>query len=393
MSDAYAVSYIHEGMRGAPVVNGLNGTLIAALDALLITGWGLATAATLTVAGGVATATFSANTLWEPGAVIEVSGAVPGAVNGLARVQSSSDTVMTFPTAAADGTYTGTISIKYAAAGWQKPFTGTNLAAYRSQDVASPKHYLRVRDSYGMYSTVAGFESMTAISTGTARFSRAASLDSNQSSWEKSQAADARPVPYLLAADSRAMLIALSAGIPLHSMYATSNVRGFGDPVVLAPGGDPWCTFLSASTFDQGGSNEGALSGSSAASGSTGSVVVPRRPNGTAGVQSLGPRPMTASTIGMVSGDDAAFGPAPSAIDGSVLLSRMQLVQADGTPRAFVPGMWYVPQSGAAALFGRGDVLAGAGDLIGRRLRAVSVGNSIYSPSGIAFVDLTGPWR
>ena len=107
----------------------------------------------------------------------------------------------------------------------------------------------------------------------------------------------------------------------------------------------------------------------------------------------MGPRPMTASTIGMVSGDDAAFGPAPSAIDGSVLLSRMQLVQADGTPRAFVPGMWYVPQSGAAALFGRGDVHAGAGDLSGRRLRAVSVGDNIYSPSGIAFVDLTGPWR
>lgn len=393
MSDAYAVRYIHEGMRGAPVVNGLNGTLIAALDALFINGWGSATAATLTVADGVATATFSANTLWEPGAVIQVSGAVPGAVNGLARVKSSSDTVMTFPTAAADGTYTGTIAIKYAAAGWEKPFTGTHMAAYRSREVASPRHFLRVRDSYGAYATVAGFESMTAISTGTARFSRAASLDSNQSAWQKSQAADAQPVPYLLAADSRAVLIALSVGVPQSPSYVTSNVRGFGDPVVLAPGGDPWCTFLSASTFDQGGVNEGALSGVSAAAGSLGSVVVPRRPNGTAGVQSLGTRPMAGAVVGVISGDDATLGPAPSAIDGAVLLSRMLLAQADGTPRAVVPGMWYVPQSGAAALFGRGDVLAGAGDLIGRRLRAVSVGNSIYSPSGIAFVDLTGPWR
>ena len=95
MPDALAVKYIHNAMRGAPVLNGQNGTLIGLLDALLLTGWGAATAASVTVADGVATATFGSSTPWEVGAVIEVSGATSAGLNGQSRVLSAADASMT----------------------------------------------------------------------------------------------------------------------------------------------------------------------------------------------------------------------------------------------------------------------------------------------------------
>lgn len=390
MPDAFAVKYIHSAMRGAPVINGIPGSFIAALDALWLNGWGSATAASVTVASGVATATFSSDTVWEAGAVIEVSGATPGALNGPARVLSATNNAITFATSAPDGAATGTIAIKYAAAGWQKAFTGTNMAAYRSQDVQSAKHCLRVRDSYGKYATVAGYEVMTGISTGTGRFARHATLDSNQSVWEKSLNADSTAVPYLMASDGRVVLVSMACGIPLHGSYQGANVRGFGDPIVLNPAGDAWATFLSAAAYDGLGTGAGSLSGGAEAS--NGAVSMPRSMAGAGGVQTVQVQPVTGDR-GLVSGDDSTMGPAPSAASGAVLLSRIRLCLADGTTRAYVPGLYYIPQSGAATVLDGDAVYAGAGDLAGRRLRVVVTSNNAYGGEGRALLDLTGPWR
>lgn len=234
MPDTLDVVYMHNAMRGAPPINGRAASLITALDALLLNGWGAASPSSVTVAGGVATATFASATSWEVGAVIQVTGASPTSLNGKSRVISATSTVLTFATAAPDGTYTGS-SIKYAPAGWTKAFSGTNIAVYRSQDVLSPKHYLRVRDSYGKYATVIGYEAMTAVSTGTGPFGRTTTLDNNQSTWKKSSSANSTPVNYLLAADSRAMLHAISPGVSFSPEYAAAVARGFGDPLPLSP--------------------------------------------------------------------------------------------------------------------------------------------------------------
>ena len=53
----YSVKWFTSDMRGAPVVSGTAGTLIAMLDACLVTGFGVVTATSVTVSGGVATAT------------------------------------------------------------------------------------------------------------------------------------------------------------------------------------------------------------------------------------------------------------------------------------------------------------------------------------------------
>ena len=96
------------------------------------------------------------------------------------------------------------------------------------------------------------------------------------------------------------------------------------------------------------------------------------------------------------SGGDAFMGAAPSAVDGQIKLSRVFFREqgASNAPRAIVPGVLYVPQSGLANLVAGGDIAAGAGDWAGRQLMAVWCGsNSNGGPQGAAFIDLTGPWR
>ena len=54
------------------------------------------------------------------------------------------------------------------AAGWSKPFTGTNLAAFQQGvDGDRPQNLLRVDDTYGAYVLVNGYETMSSISAGT----------------------------------------------------------------------------------------------------------------------------------------------------------------------------------------------------------------------------------
>lgn len=85
----FPVKYFHSAMRGAPVVSGTAGTMISLLDACLITGFGTVTLTGLNVSGGVASATVSAGSSFEAGAVVLLAGATPDALNGEARVLSA----------------------------------------------------------------------------------------------------------------------------------------------------------------------------------------------------------------------------------------------------------------------------------------------------------------
>ena len=212
MTDTYSVSYITHTMRGAPQIRGnAPGCLIDVLDCVLVTGWGLAAPTSVTVAGGTATATFSGPTSWEVGAVIEISGGTPSGLAGKSRVATVVGNAMTFPTTAADGTYSGSIGIKYAPAGWEKVFSGTNKAVYRSTDVTGSRFYLRVDDSNGLYARVCGYETMSDVDTGTGLFPTAAMV-AGGGYWHKATASNATSIPYAFAADSRMVLHDMASG-------------------------------------------------------------------------------------------------------------------------------------------------------------------------------------
>ncbi len=63
-------------------------------------------------------------------------------------------------------------------------------------------------------------------------------------------------------------------------------------------------------------------------------------------------------------------------------------------PRAWVPGVLHIPQSGAvAAGLTPRTTVAGSGEMAGRTLLVVGAGNPNTSGYGAGLIDITGPWR
>lgn len=393
-----SVKFMNETMPGAPVMSGTAGALISALDALLITGFGLRTAVSVVVAGGVATVTLSSDAK-NPNllhSVILVDGvAAPMAdLNGEQRVTAASSTTLQFATAVADGTATGTITIKSAPAGWEKLYSGTNKAVYRSTNVQAHGRHWRVDDTGTMTARIVEYETMTDVDTGSGP-SPTASYLSGGGYVHKSAVASAAAARYAMAADSRTVLLALEPGTGTTAAFRVANIRGFGDAITTASAGDSWASFVSlcgsnsTSYFAYGSLSGGPISsalGFSALSRSYTGL-------GSSVIADVVPMSGIASTV---SGGDPFMGAAPSAVDGQIKLSRMFFKEqgSSNPPRAIVPGVLYVPQTGLASLVAGGDIAAGAGDWAGRQLMAVACGaNSTAAPTGAAFIDITGPWR
>ena len=398
MAYTYPVKWITNTMRGAPPISGTPGTFIAALDAFLNTGWGSANAISVSVSGGVGTAVFAEGVFFEERAIVLCANVTtPATLNGEARVLSRTNNSISFETDAPDGVATtgSAITFRYAPVGnWSKPFSGTGKAVFRSTDVQSSGHFLRVDDSGTTAARVVGYESMTDVDTGTGPFPTAAMV-AGGGYVHKSTSANSSPVRYVMAADSRALNWAIEPGTQGSSTPRNSNVRGFGDPIALAPSGDVWSTYLSCvatsgTSFLESGSLHGQV-----ANTTYGFTVTPRAVSGLGGAVVHLAVPYTGVTASF-SGNDATLGGAPSNVDGKIYLSKLCLRPSTGTegPRSIVPGVAFVPQTGLAALMSPHDQMMGAGDWAGRVLLAIGAGaNASQTPTGIAFMDITGPWR
>ena len=390
MPTTYPVKWINNAMRGAPQISGTAGSLLAAIDAFLLTGFGVTTAVNVTVANGIATANLQAGQSFDKNVIVLVDGATPAELNGEARVLTSSSSQITWATTAAAGVATGTITIKVApVGGWAKVFAGTNKAVYQSTDVQGSRFFLRVDDSGTTAARVRGFESMTDVDTGTGPFPTDAQI-SGGGYLIKSSQASAVGVRYDFFADSRFVGLAIGAGIPSAAAYTASPMRGFGDMVALRPSGDVFAVGLSANekaTSPYGaGSVDGVRSGVDA-------IYLSRSVTGLGGAQAAGSLAYVgASTL---SGSGATLGAFPSLIDGELKVSRRYVDAGDGaTPRANVPGVLHIPQSGAISSIAPRDTLDGTGEFAGRVLVALgTVVGGFNAPNGLYLVDITGPWR
>ena len=391
-----AVKWFSSDMRGAPTISGTAGSRIAALDACLLTGFGPVTSTGVTVSGGIATLGVPSGQTFAQHAVVLIGGATPSALNGEHRVLTSSSTQITVPTTAADGAATGTIEIRYApVGGWDKVFTGTDKAVYRSADVTSPRHYLRVDDTGATFARVRGYESMADVDTGTGPFPTDAIM-SGGGYWWGSSVASGAAVRWKLFADGRTLLLAIAPYSHNSTTAIAAPLRGFGDPIALRPSGDNWCTFLSAGGSAANALQQGSLDGGNpAASSATGLSVAPRAWQGIGSAVVLAPGALTGGS--QTSGADPALGAFPSEIDGELKISPMLLAEvgAGKPPRAMVPGVWHISQTGAYSLLNDGDLLAGTEDLAGRTLMCVATTSSTLSSAANAayLVDITGPWR
>lgn len=85
-------------------------------------------------------------------------------------------------------TATGTITCKISPLGWEKTYSETNKAVYRSLDPSSNQLYLRVDDTNAQYSAVNIYETMSNVDTGTGA--------STTKYWKKSTTSDTVVKPW-----------------------------------------------------------------------------------------------------------------------------------------------------------------------------------------------------
>lgn len=399
-----SVKHFLSTMSGAPALSGTVGSMIALLDALLVTGFDTKTLTSLTVAGGVATAAFAGQHSAMVDSVILVAGVTGGPAgwaghNGEQKVTGVGAGLVRFATTLPDGTYTGTISIKMAPAGWVKAFAGTNIAVYQSADPQSSKMLLRVDDTSPLWARVRGFENMQDANTGTGLFP----LDSQTAGggyWAKSAAANNTPVSWAFAADSRFFYTSVQPSSSGAANRQIGVIRAFGDPISTRPSGDPYASLLNYSTSTSGAeyqydnclsNTSPGLSACPRAYSGLGSCVLHKMAVWGGG-----------ASVYQCSGITNIHGQFPNPIDGGLYLTKRFMTLNDNTylPRAELPGSYHVLQSNAWDTFRAGDRVPGTGALAGRNLIAVhgSNGNNTSSSSSagntsIVFLDVTGPWR
>lgn len=172
-----SVKFFTSAMSGAPALTNAAGTVIAVLDACLVNGFGSVTLDSLVVSSNVATGTVSTGhgfaMTGATGPVIRIEGATPSGLNGDWRIQTvPNSTTLTFATSGiGNQTATGTITAKRAPAGFEKAFSGTNLAAYRALDVRGTRQYFRIDDTSAAtsdsFEAIRRYATMTDVNTGT----------------------------------------------------------------------------------------------------------------------------------------------------------------------------------------------------------------------------------
>lgn len=383
------VKWARSTMPGAPVLTRAAGSLIALLDALLVNGWGVQTATSVVVAGGVATATFATDHAAARHAVVQVAGATGSlaGLNGAQKVTSVEPNKIKWATTEADGTAAGTITVKMAGAGWTKPFSGTNLAAYKSASPAAHGQFLRVADTTAEYARAVGYENMTAISTGTGLFPTSAQVSGGYYWGKNDETSGTNAVPWVFASDGRFFYLFVQACINSTGGSGRSfTPTSFGDLVPESPSGDPYATVVTGASdtswLSTGPSYVYAYYAGDAY------VATPRARSG-AGTASRG---VTVSEMNL-DNNVGAPPPLPNPVNGAIPMGRV--IYKDTTsefPRATFPGLYWSPAIYVERVTDHGTILDMPN---GKSMLGLFAGGGINDGSGYrgAFIDLIGPWR
>ena len=176
------VKFFTSKNNNAPQLLNVQGSMLALLDACLVSGIQVGTVASLTASGTTATATFGMVHNLMKHQIIRISGANQAEFNGDFKIKQIVNTnTITFElnTSATVANATGTINCLLAPLGFEKPFSSTTAlgggrAAFRSKDESLPNRpFLRVVDerissysiNYAKYAKVGIVENMNDINT------------------------------------------------------------------------------------------------------------------------------------------------------------------------------------------------------------------------------------
>jgi hypothetical protein len=390
-----SVKYFHSAMTDAPVLNGVAGSLIGVLDACLVNGFQLRTVASISIASSVATATVAAGHGYEVDSVVEIAGATPGTLNGQKRVLSATSTTFTFATAEADGSATGTISAKLASAGWEKPFSDTNLAAYRSPNVEGTRMFLRVNDATAQNARVIGCENMTDINTITNAFPTETQL-AGGIWWPNASTTAVTARTWAVVADDRAFYVWVNSGVT--GVWGEGFIYGFGD-FNSFKSGDAYSCFISGTNTNivtTTAGNTQTLTHTWLAGTTLTTQYAARSFTALGGSVQTSRKMESFGTADAYSGNTASV-VYPNTSDNSLLLSRTLITETVGpNMRGVLPGLLFVPHALGVATFSTRQKVDGQGVYAGRKLMAFNNVGAIAGTTttqAAGFIDITGPWR
>lgn len=403
------IKVFRSDQQGAPVINGVLGTLITALDAILVNGYGQVNVSGITRSGTTATVTTATVHGLATGDSALISGAAQTQYNVEAVITVTSSTVFTYSVVVAGDApvtpATGTILCRRASAGFAKHFTGTNKAVYRAIDPAGRRHFYRVLDTGATAggareAPFAGYATMSDVDTGTDMFPSTAQA-SGGSYWLKSNTLNAVGKHWVVITDGSTLyhFAYLSTTIDgsgdnttLDNPGASMSLVGLGDTLAYRPG-DTFASMLSATNTTNVFTN--IASGPMNASNSPIS-----NSTSTAAISPLVyfPRDFTAvasARTGQVTGTGwtTTIGGTihivyPHVIDNGFYITPIVITQ--GVPsliRARLPGAY---ESMHARCFPNGTIIEGIQGYAGRRFMMLYGTNGFNL--GCMVIDITGPW-
>jgi hypothetical protein len=309
-------------MQGAPDLSGTAGSLVTVLDAVLVDGFGTLTLDSLSVSGGIATATYSTGFSYKQWSVVEIAGATPSGLNGRKRLLTASGTTVTFDaTGISDQTATGTITIKIPSAGWTIAYTGTNLRSYRLDNTFGTGCYLRVDDTGTTAARVVGYQAMTDINTGTDPFPTNAQI-SGGGYWVKSSTANSTERAWIIVADDRGVYFSSQ------SDGTNSKTHWFGDQKQLTGTPGQWDCCIICATTASGTGYPGYIDGST----SNQRLYFPRNLAEASGA-------VAGSKHSILNYSSASLFPYPSVSVGGILALVDFVVVREGTSNAEIRGL------------------------------------------------------
>lgn len=386
------VKVIKSTYTGAPTLHGTTGQLITFLDAVLVNGFNSQTPSSITRVGATATVSATAHG-FVSGQVVNVTGCTQTEYNGDFPITVVDANSFTYAVTGSPATpATGSPQVKAAPVGFQKVFSGTNKAAYRSLDIKSSRFYLQVLDDGSVggspkWAGVAGYEAMTSVDAGSRRFPLSGTQ--NPAVFRKSSTADATTHPWCVIGDSRGFYVFVEYSPVSFPGYYMGGY--FGD-ILSDKIGDAFGTLISFSysssqTITEASFFDGfpAARGSLAVSGD--GKYLARSHTQTGFSVDAGFIAHFAAASDTVCLGQTGTIPYPSTINKGLLVSPVRVITQD-VIRGKMPGLYAPLHTRPLPHYQTLNAIDG---LTGVTLMAVSV--STQSVQGQCLFDITGPWR
>lgn len=313
---------------GAPTNTNAIGSVIAILDACLVNGYGSQTPTSITRSGTTATVTVPVAHGLLDGAFVRISGANQADYNGDFAITVTSTTTFTYQvTNSPASPATGTLVSKVAPANWTKPFTGTNIAAFK-QGAGSNGMYLKVTDTATTAARVKGCEAMTSITTSTGDFPTETQVPSGLYIIKSTTAS---AFAWEIVADEKMLHFFING-----SQYRTLTC--FGD-IISNKSGDAFNTILNSAASSSATNSDAAQFNSTLSSSATlGHYIA--RPYTQIGT-SLANANFSSKGVGQATfGGSGSAIPYPSQIDGALHISKIECGEGTAGFRGTLQGLW-----------------------------------------------------